>query len=57
MSSLIHARNELTERGIHKHEEGGKTYNFCDRCHEEHYDPRVSPATHGFMDLYKRFSV
>jgi len=29
-------RNQLTAKGIHKHE----GYNFCDRCHEQLYDPR-----------------
>merc|ERR1712192_135294 len=29
--------NDLTTKGIHQHE----GYNFCARCHEEIYDPRV----------------
>jgi len=33
---IITHRNQLTAKGIHKHE----GYNFCDRCHEQLYDPR-----------------
>ena len=31
------SRNELTTRGMHKHE----GYNFCDDCHETLYEPKV----------------
>ena len=36
-SKLLVDSNQLTAKGLHKHE----GYNFCDRCHEQLYDPRV----------------
>jgi len=30
-------QNELTERGIHKHD----GFNVCDKCHEEFYAPKA----------------
>ena len=47
---LIMHRNQLTAKGIHKHE----GYNFCDRCHEQLYDPRVQneiPSSSYFSKL------
>ena len=38
-SKLLVDSNQLTAKGLHKHE----GYNFCDRCHEQLYDPRVLP--------------
>jgi len=43
-------RNELTERGIHKHE----GYNFCDRCHEQLYDPKAYGVKPGEESLEEK---
>jgi len=48
-------RNELTERGIHKHE----GYNFCDRCHETLYDPKaygVKPGAESLEEQRQRLA-
>ena len=47
---FIFRRNQLTAKGIHKHE----GYNFCDRCHEQLYDPRVKRKLDQLDNLGKR---
>ena len=42
--------NELTARGLHKHE----GYNFCDQCHETMYEPREYGPAPGMESLDER---
>merc|ERR1711915_162401 len=42
--------NELTERGLHKHD----GYNFCDSCHETYYDPRSYGVPEGGESIEER---